>query len=564
MSQITNQTDNIGVGHADNAKVIEIVDIRVSENWGVVWNEMETVRDFIQNFYDCNPAENIKIKVENNTAEISAPIQFDYNELLYQHTSKANNPDTIGQYGEGFKVSLLNAMRNWDCSVEMYINDRKLRFYFENKTFGNKTFGETESKSRIIICEVTELYPVQEGTRLVVKNINSRLSKEFELGLNNFLYERNPLIYGKKILINDFYNNIRIFGSTDKNGYLFYGRLVRAKLNLPIVIVCGKKYKRIDDKIKFDRDRKSFTEEVKSALLKCIFLTLKDVNINELLYHVSDFWEKGDNELAIIAETRRSYGIWGELIINDVFPSNYYAKESYLSLSTNGNELINPLIQTVVEDWKSKKYICCPRYMSSFGMKTPDYIARRREKEKQKNITHLYSRDLTLNERDAINLLADFIRQLSPDIYKKYKNAIYSVGESDEIIGELKLKRDYTKQHIFLNKIVFILPFNDALSVLIHEWSHLFGTDGGRGFSDALTGFISLILENEKALEDLNSYVNRWKEISANIKNERKEGALNLNISQLLDNLPTEKIKGIIMSIPEEEIFKLLEKNGVL
>jgi len=556
MSQITNQTDNIGADLAGETKVIEIVDIHVSEHWGVMWDEREVVRDFLQNFYDANDVSDIKINVENNTVSISAPAKFDYNEAIYMRTNKANNPDAIGQYGEGFKASLVNAMRNWDCKVSMYIGNRKLRFYFKDKQFG-------ESESRIIMCEVSEIYPAQEGTRLVVKNCSTRLITEFNFGLKNFYYRHNPLI--GKCIINDYYNNIQIYESTEKDcGYLFYGKLIRSKLNLPIVIVCGKNYKRIDDKIKFDRDRKAFTQNVKESLLKNIFVTMKDIEIDDLLYHVSDFWIKGDNELAIIAETRRSYGIFGEFIVNDIFPNDYYAKESYLPISNKDNELINPLIQAVVEEFQKNKYHCCPRYMSYFGMKTPDYIAKNRKTEKQKNITHLYSRDLTFWERQGVNLLADFIKKLSSEIYKKYKDAVYSIGENDVIIGELKLKRDYTKQHIFLNKIVFTLPFNDALAILIHEWTHLYGGDGGRTFSDALTGFISLILKNEKALEELNTYVDRWKEITANIKNERKDGALNLNISALFDNLPKEKIKEILLNIPQEECFKLLEKSGVL
>jgi len=382
-------------------------------------------------------------------------------------------------------------------------------------------------------------------------------------GLKHFYYEQNPL-FGECI-INERYDDIQIYKSTEKNcGYLFYGKLIRSKLNLPIVVVCNKKYKRIDDKTKFDRDRKAFTQEVKEALLKYIFQTMKHIEIDNLLLHVKDFWIKGDNELAIMAETRRSYGIFGDTFFDDIFPENYYAKESYLPVSDRDNLLINPLIQNVVDEYRKANYHCCPRYMSRFGMKTPDYIARQRKTEKQQNISNLYSRDLTFWEKQGINLLADFIKSLSSDIYKRFKEAVYSVGENDEVIGELKKKRDYIKQHVFLNKIVFTLPFNDALAILIHEWTHTHGHDGERSFSDALTGFISLILKNEKALEELKTYVSRWKEILTNIKNERKVGVSNLNLDELFDNLPTEKIKEILMSIPQEECFKLLEKNGVL
>jgi hypothetical protein len=554
MRQITDQAYIIGGDHTAEAKVIEQVDIHVSEHWGVHWDEMETVRDFLQNFYDANDVNDIKINVDKKAVQIFAPAQFDYNELLYMRTTKANNPDTIGQYGEGFKASLVNAMRNWDCSVEMYVGNRKLRFYFKDKTFG-------ESESRIIMSEVSEIYPVQ-GTRLIVKNCSSRLITEFKFGLKHFYYEQNPL-FGNCI-IDDRYDNIQIYASTEKNcGYLFYGKLIRSKLNLPIVVVCNKKYKRIDDKTKFDRDRKAFTQDVKESLLKYIFQTMKDIMIDDLLLHVKDFWIKGDNELAILAETRRIR--WNEDIsINKIFLKNYYAKESYLHINDPSNHLMNPLIQEITDEYRKANYHCCPRYMSNFGMKTPDFIARQRVKERNKNITNLYSRDLTLLEKHGIDILSDFIKKLSPDLFKIYSNAVYTVGENDEVIGELKEKKNYKDQHIFLNKIFFTFSFNDALAILIHEWAHLYGGDGGRSFSDALTGFISLILKNENALEELKTYADRWKEISAKIQNERKDGASNLNISELFDNLPKEKIKEILMSIPQEECFKLLEGCGVV
>jgi len=31
-------------------KVVEIIDTQITDKWGVQWDEMETVRDFLQNF----------------------------------------------------------------------------------------------------------------------------------------------------------------------------------------------------------------------------------------------------------------------------------------------------------------------------------------------------------------------------------------------------------------------------------------------------------------------------------------------------------------------------------
>jgi len=65
MNQITNQTGIIGTDRAVEAGVIEHVDIHVSEQWGVFWDEMETARDFLQNFYDANLYSFCLVKINN-------------------------------------------------------------------------------------------------------------------------------------------------------------------------------------------------------------------------------------------------------------------------------------------------------------------------------------------------------------------------------------------------------------------------------------------------------------------------------------------------------------------
>ncbi|MCL2138105.1 MAG: hypothetical protein FWH41_01075 [Treponema sp.] len=162
-------------------KVINHIDIHVPATWGVHWDEMKTARDFLQNFYDANKVNDIKVHVDENTVQFYAPGKFDYKNLLYVRSTKTNNPDTIGKYGEGFKASLLNAMRNWNCSVEMYVGNKKLRFYFKDMEFD-------DSDDKIIICELSEIDPIQ-GTRLVVGNCNSRLITEFKFGLKHFYVE---------------------------------------------------------------------------------------------------------------------------------------------------------------------------------------------------------------------------------------------------------------------------------------------------------------------------------------------------------------------------------------
>lgn len=525
-----------------NDKNLEIIDTKITDRWGVHWDEMETVRDFLQNFYDANDINDIKIEVNDSTVTISAPTAFDYNELIYLGSDKAQNPNAIGQYGEGFKASVVNALRNWNCIVEFCILDKKLRFYFESMFIG-------KSDKRVIFCEVSEIEKIS-GSKLIVHNCTTKLVEEFKFGLNHFYYETNPLF--EKKFVATYQKDIIIYKSNDKNGYIFYKKLLRYKTNVPIVIVCNKEYKNVENKIKHDRDRKAFNDDVLETLLKLVFRNFRSYELRSTFLSLENWWAKGHKLLAIIADTR-SY--------NDrdiYFPENYYAKESN---NTNLNEKNE--IEKILQEFKDLNYKCCPRYMSKLGMKTPEDIAKKRLKEKEELINKTYSRDLTFLEKQGILTLSFFIKELSVDLFKKFENAKYSTGDNEEIIGELKKKRTYNQQHVFINKDFFMFPFNDALAILLHEWAHIYGPDGSRTFSDALTSFISLILKKEELINKVKIYEKNWNEVCLKINQERSIEVTTDKVYLRLETITNQQMKKILKSIPEDELFQLFKENEI-
>lgn len=526
-----------------------IIDTKVTETWGVEWDEMETARDFLQNFYDANKDENnnvdnIKIDIlSNNIVNVYGPVIFDYQELIYLTSSKVNDNTKIGQYGEGWKASVLNTLRNWNCGVTFITKDKKLRYYFENKIIGEKS-------TRVVFCEVSDCEPIN-GSMLTITNCNSKLMEEFKFGLNYFYHEKNTLF--KNNLISNYERNIIIYESSDtKSGYIFYKKLLRAKIDIPIVVVCNKEYKDIENRIKHDRDRKAFNQEVLEKLLKLVFRNFSNTELSSTLELLKFWWDKGHKILSIISETRKYND---RFVIK--FLDDYYAKESRSSASDLLDNNLQIEIENVKKEFQELGYILCPHYMSSFGMKTPDSIARKRLDERQKRLNNTYSRDLDISEKTGINILSEFIKKLSLDLYKRFENAKYTIGENDEIIGELKKKRTSGQQHIFLNKVFFELSFSDSLAILLHEWAHIYGYDGARTFSDALTSFISLILGNQNILNEVKIYENQWNNIVQMINKNRGVKEIN-SVYKTVEKLTNEEMIKILKKIPEEELFKLL------
>jgi len=529
-------------------KLINTIDTKTTDSWGAEWDEMETARDFIQNFFDANDIDKIKIEIYGKTVKISAPAEFDYRSLIYLWSDKANDPESIGQYGEGFKVSVLNAMRNWGCGVEFYVANHKLEYYFKNIDISSKG-------ARAIMCRHYEIDAIQ-GSCLVVSNCTKRLIEAFEFGLKHFYHKDNPLL-GEKLLADE-RSQIAIYKSTvEGKGYVFYKKLMREVITLPIVIVSNKAIHDVENRIKHDRDRKAFGEEVLDLCLKHTFGKLDTRELKPVLLALEKFWPEGHpilNKMAMWHEHS-----WKR--IDDIFPENYYAAPSESSRSDDIAKV--ELVKEILDEYRQKKYIRCPHYFSEFGMKTPEEEASVRMEKKREAIKKTYSRIVSKHEAEGIVVLADFINIISPDIVSKFANAKYTVGENDEIIGELKRQRSYFDKHIFLNKNFFTFPFNEALAVLLHEWAHIYGGDGTRSFSDALTGFIALILETEGVVRKLKKYKGEWDNAVAKIKEEREESE-GFNVNDIVQNLTHEQLVGVLNSIPQDELYKLLDRYKLI
>ena len=526
-------------------QLIETIDIRTTDSWGANWDEMETARDFIQNFFDANETDEIKIEITGKTVKISGPAEFDHKALIYLWSNKGADPESIGQYGEGFKVSVLNALRNWNCGIEFYVGSHKLRFYFKNIEIASE-------EARAIICEHYEVDPIR-GSCLVVSNCPKKLIGEFEFGLKHFYYANNPLL--GRMLLESRFDGITIYESSVENtGYVFYKKLMRKVISLPLIIVANKEIRTVENKIKHDRDRKAFDDGVLEDCLRNTFKKFDAYELKPVVYAIEKFWPKGHPILNIMASYHRSRSSY-----KISFPENYYALEHYWQNDTPANIAINDLTREIADEFKDKEYICCPRYMSALGMKTPDDEADKRMQKKRETINKTYSREMTMNESQGISILANFIKIFSPELYSKFENAKYTVGENEEIIGELKKQRAYNQHKVFLNKTFFTEWFNDALAILLHEWAHIYGYDGSRSFSDALTFFISLILKNEAIISNIKDYEKQWNAIVEKIKQERKE-VEDINVNEIVKNLSNEQLINILCSIPQEELYKLLDK----
>ena len=88
------------------------------------------------------------------------------------------------------------------------------------------------------------------------------------------------------------------------------------------------------------------------------------------------------------------------------------------------------------------------------------------------------------------------------------------------LLGALRSGRGYRSYDVFLAARVFDADFSEALTIFLHEHAHIFGYDGSRGFTDALTGLLETALGRRR---DLDRYEVGWEHVRAAVRRERQE-----------------------------------------
>jgi len=191
-------------------------ELTISKNYVPDWGVVEAVRELFQNALDqqtVNPTNNmffdydesaqiLKIGNKESTLEVSS--------LLLGQTTKADNEDTIGQFGEGYKIAMLVLLReglgvtfyNWgkkEVWRPRFVNSRKYQQEILT-VFIEKHFWDSvpENSLSIEIKGVTaEMY-----SRIVKSNLHLQEIKDVH----------NVESYGRILLDEEFKGRIYVNG----------------------------------------------------------------------------------------------------------------------------------------------------------------------------------------------------------------------------------------------------------------------------------------------------------------------------------------------------------------
>ena len=527
-------------------KWVRTLESAVTTAWGVRWNEMQIARDILQNFYDANREhlDAVKVSTSERDARITAPVPFDLEHLFYLGSEKTG--DDIGQYGEGFKAAATCLLRDHGVTPIGVSGSTVVHVRLASKPIGKK-------RLQPLVYDFYTVSPAYRGSLLLLPWCSPTLSRELERGMGHFLSEHNPLLGVQYWRSRD--EQYALYESSAPDGCIFYRRLKRATIPaIPVVLVINKANKRIDRKVERDRDRNAFEDAV---LDLCYDVFARESAgegqvIQAVLCASQHLWERGHALLSALAKHRfaavdgRTLALFGDRYFAASYPRDMAERLQY---------------EHKESEWRAEGRQQVPSYFAKFGVVSADsHFSRLREQaiaEDQKK-----ARFLTKAEHESMRVLDQALADLEPTLaaHLRSKRIRYSVAETDAILGALKHGRQYQSLDVFLAASVFTEEFARALAIFLHEHAHVYGYDGSRGFTDALTQLIEAVIGYRRALD---AYENDWQIARKAVAKERKSGPplREETIPERLQHLGRDSLLAILERIPGVVLKPLLSST---
>jgi hypothetical protein len=504
----------------------------------------------MQNFFDANRGHLIDVAIKATGSEVSicAPAAFNLERLFYLGSEKG--ADDIGHYGEGFKAASTCLLRDHDVDVIAASGSDVLRLRIAEKAVRD-----------------TNLYPVEydffesdesiRGAVLLLRGCSTKLTKALQDGLNHFFHENNPLLGSKRW--EHYSHDFSLYDSTDSDGHVFYRKLKRGQFEgFPVVLVIDKEYAAIEKKIKKDRDRNAFGEEVMRMFFNHFArygIKGNEQAVRIVVEKANNHWVKGHPLLNEVADNF-TYAGWSMSKGREIFGEGYYAK----STTRDAAEQIQ--IDALERKWRDDGKTCLPHYFRKFGVLNAQRhmqdLKEKANEEARKNHQRVPS-DI---ESEAIHLLATIMGELAPEIAAVFDRGrtSYTVAETDVLLGQLRESRSYRARDVFLSASVFTADFSEAVAVFLHEHAHIFGHDGHRGFTDALTELVETIVRHRKSMDE---YETAWDTLRKKVLKERKEKRPSLTDGQAdwLASKSEKELRALLRQVPVVVLRKLKSRE---
>jgi hypothetical protein len=539
---------------------IQTLESSVTTAWGVKWDEEWISRDITQNFFDANrdKLDEILVEVEGTAVTISAPEEFDINRLFYLGSDK--DDDNIGEYGEGFKVAVTCLLR--DQGVEPIAVTKDTVLYM-------RISDEAVAGSDDMFPVVYDFFRSSEdchGSRLILRGCSKKLIAALKSGLTHFFHERNSLLGPKRWTSYD--GNFMIFDSTDNDGHIFYRNLRRGAIpGVPVVLVINKIYKQIERYTEQDRDRKAFGDELMdkfSNVFARSALKWGQRGQRIIVEAARNVWARGHPLLSQIA--RHNGGTWQRSgwrkeVADEVFGDKYYARSRRDYSSSDADEVRWKAIE---KEWRNQGREELQQYFARFGVMSAESLLKEQAEKALQESKTAETREPTLAEMGVIRLLAKTMQEFaaSTAMILDTKRVNYIVASTEVLRGQLRKDRSYRSYEVFFAEKEFEYDFAEVLAVFLHEHAHIFGRDGSRDFTDALTEIVETIVRDRA---ELDKYEKEYDKARKKVLRERKSSAsrrAKTDFQGRIDSMSKDQLQRLVKRVPPAVLRRLLSDES--
>lgn len=496
--------------------------VNIVSTYPVYWNRKKIFRDLIQNFYDAVPVDewHKRFKYEYKDDNLSMwvdDVKFNYEWLLHIGAStKTDDGNKAGYFGEGFKIAALCAMRDYHYILHMSSDNWSLKTCFTDHIIDNKNV-------KMLAYDIKN-HDVLNRSTLTIQYVSPEDFELFKELLLGFFYPENPLL-GELLWKDDYYivytrskipkpsDLPHTLGYSDElNGLLFCNFQLLGTLPFNYVIC----YNRYTQK---DRERSELYLHDIVKIVTEMFRTAKPQNALTLLELMKTEWRVSPKSVKDIES-------WSKAIFNAV------ARISY----------DKDVTAKFVEKYPKLVCLCPIYYMSERNKRRQAKVWFAAQKEKYTLVSGAFCmlgyptlEDLceknggfTVNEEpnayqnNGYQILEELVlkiykgffgikRKQFPDrkiiindqaVYNGMASLVKLSSQDRKLKNCVGLSFRYKINSIYLKKNIFRkLNFYNGLSTYIHELCHMFGGDASDNFSLALTLAMQILLEHRNEVE---------------------------------------------------------------
>lgn len=334
-------------------------ELSLTSNYVKDWGVVQAVREIFQNALDQQNIDSgnamfFGYDMDNHKLTIGSKYSvLERKTLLLGYTTKSNSEETIGQFGEGYKIAALVLTRlGKSLTIYNYQNREKwtCRFVdskrYEEKVltfFIEKDWIFKEKPSHDLVFEIEDINP-EEYETIVSKNLHLQEiddEEKFESTWGTILFDRSGKIYVNGLYVSD--ANVK-YGYDFKPQYLKLDRDRGMVKNFDIEWYASKMWTECEDHEKLQELLHNGGQEV-TFITSTIY---KEENLEELQLQTEEQFVSLHGENAIPVTSQEELNECSKKYVN---AKPVMVMESLKTLLINYEPKVKKVVDTT-EDWK--------------------------------------------------------------------------------------------------------------------------------------------------------------------------------------------------------------------